>query len=283
MSATIPDTKTEPRAGSKAAPGSAERRRRRRAKIAAQLRVRPAHVTHFFQEVCTTLDVSRDGLLFTAGRKGYTKGQRLEVEFPYEASAGAPHHGQIAEVMRVTENSDGTWQVAVEFLSAREQAKGDRHTAFAASEAAAAWMRSNEQPMILAIESDPEAAQQLREALQGDAGYTVMVVDSSRQALEVMRRVVPAVVIAEAETRDISGHDLCLMIKRDSRLQAVPVVLMTRAAQTHYAGGQGLGAVICMAKPFKAERLQHVVKLLAPPVHGYSGRGSTERLNRAIS
>jgi len=38
-----------------------------------------------------------------------------------------------------------------------------------------------------------------------------------------------------------------------------------------------------MAKPFKADGLQHVVNILAPPVHGYSGRGSTERLNRAIS
>ena len=261
---TKAETKTDSRAGSKAASTGAERRRRRRAKISAQLRVRPAHATHLFQEVCTTLDVSRDGLLFTAGRKGYAEGQRLDVVFPYEASAGHPHHGQIAEVMRVIENSDGTLQVAIEFLSSREQAKGDRHTAFAASEAAAAWMRSNEQPMVLAIESDPDAALQLRQALQHD-GYTVLVVDSSKQALEVMRKAVPAVVIAEAEARDISGQDLCLMIKRDTRLQAVPVVLMTRSAQANYAHGQALGAVICMAKPFKAERLQHVVKLLAPP------------------
>jgi len=68
-------------------------------------------------------------------------------------------------------------------------------------------------------------------------------------------------------------------------LQAVPVVLMTRTAQANYANGQSLGAVICMAKPFKAERLQHVVKLLAPPAGSgsYSPRGGTERLNRAIS
>jgi CheY-like chemotaxis protein len=230
--------------------------------------VRPAHATHLFQEVCTTLDVSRYGLLFTAGRKGYAKGQRLEVVFPYESAAVRPHHGQIAEVMRVDELSDGTMQVAIEFLSAREQPKSDQHTSFAASEAAAAWMRSNEQPMILAIESDPEAAQQLRQALQGDAGYTVIVVDSSKHALDVMRKVVPAVVIAEAEARDISGQDLCLMIKRDTRLQAVPVILMTRAAQANYTAGHSLGAVTCMAKPFKVERLQHVVKLLAPPVHG---------------
>jgi CheY-like chemotaxis protein len=41
---------------------------------------------------------------------------------------------------------------------------------------------------------------------------------------------------------------------------------MTRSAQpADYATSHQLGAVVCMAKPFKPERLQQVVRLVAPP------------------
>jgi len=44
------------------------------------------------------------------------------------------------------------------------------------------------------------------------------------------------------------------------------VILLTRAAQpADYAASHQLGAVVCMAKPFKPERLLHVVRLVAPP------------------
>ena len=46
----------------------------------------------------------------------------------------------------------------------------------------------------------------------------------------------------------------------------VPVILMTRSAQpADYATSHQLGAMVCMAKPFKPERLQQVVRLVAPP------------------
>src|SRR5580700_4518691 len=95
------------------APTGAERRRRRRAKISAQLRARPAHAPHLFEDVCKTLDVSRDGLLFAATRKGYAKGQRLEITFPFTHAAEQFNQPQIAEVVRVDKQPDGSVHVAV--------------------------------------------------------------------------------------------------------------------------------------------------------------------------
>jgi hypothetical protein len=43
-----------------------ERRRRHRAKITAQVHVRAANFPDGFEEVCASVDVSRDGLLFLA-------------------------------------------------------------------------------------------------------------------------------------------------------------------------------------------------------------------------
>ena len=51
---------------------------------------------------------------------------------------------------------------------------------------------------------------------------------------------------------------------------------MTRSAYpSDYSNAHSIGAVVCMAKPFKQERLGHVVRLLAPlPKHMQAKLGS---------
>ena len=130
---------------------------------------------------------------------------------------------------------------------------------------AAANAAVKQQSLVLAVESDQRTGDIMRNILQSD-GYTVIVVPTAQQALEVLRTTVPAVFLAEVEGEDMSGHDLCLIIKRNDRLQRVPVILLTRSAQpADYSASHQLGAVVCMAKPFKPERLLHVVRLVAPP------------------
>src|SRR5580658_5981391 len=84
-----------------AGPSGIERRRRHRAKISAQLRVQLSNSPVGLEEICTTIDVSRDGLLFIASRRGYAKGQRLDVTFPYSTAPGALNQSQSAEIVRV--------------------------------------------------------------------------------------------------------------------------------------------------------------------------------------
>jgi CheY-like chemotaxis protein len=80
----------------------------------------------------------------------------------------------------------------------------------------------------------------------------------------------------------MTGHDLCLIIKRNDRLQRVPVILLTKSAQpADYSASHQLGAVVCMAKPFKPERLLHVVRLVAPPPTLKSAYG-TARTNGSV-
>jgi CheY-like chemotaxis protein len=215
-----------------------------------------------FEEVCKSVDVSRDGLLFNSARAGYWKGQRLEVTFPYSTAAAALNQPQSAEVVRVTENGNGQYGVAVQFLAAKSDSP---ETPKNGASANAPGAQGKQQSVVLAVEADARAADLMRNILSTD-GYTVIVVGTAQAALEVLRTSVPSVFIAEVEAEDMSGHDLCLIIKRNDRLQNVPVILLTRAAQpADYAASHQLGAVVCMAKPFKPERLLHVVRLVAPP------------------
>lgn len=232
-----------------------ERRRRRRAKISAQVHIKMSAGTPF-EEVCMSVDVSRDGLLFVTSRKNYQKGQRVQITFPYSAAAAAISTAQYADVVRTIEMPDGRIGVGVEFKDSSTTSKKDE-PATAKSPVS--------KSVVLAVEPDARQADMLRNLLSQD-GYTVMVVPTAKQALDVLRTTTPAVFLAEVEAQDMSGHDLCLIIKRNERLQQVPVILLTRSAQpADYSASHSLGAVICMAKPFKPERLQHVIRLVAPP------------------
>jgi CheY-like chemotaxis protein len=239
-----------------------DRRRRKRAKISAQVHVRAVGSPEPFEEVCKSVDVSRDGLLFNSARAGYWKGQRLDVTFPYSNAAAALNQPQSAEVVRVTEHGKAQYGIAVQFLAAKaESAEAPKSGASANASGAQAKQPS----VVLAVEADPRAADLMRNTLSTD-GYTVIIVGTAEAALDVLRTTVPCAFIAEVEAEDMSGHDLCLIIKRNERLQHVPVILLTRAAQpADYAASHQLGAVVCMAKPFKPERLLHVVRLVAPP------------------
>ncbi len=243
-----------------------DRRRRRRAKISAQVHVRAVSSPEPFEEVCMSIDVSRDGLLFASKFSGYWKGQVLEVTFPYSNMAGAMNQGQPAEVVRIDPQSAGKFGVAVQFVAAKSDAKGERK-AYSSKPAAPVTqtVANASQSVVLAIESDARSAEAMRHMLEQD-GYTVIAVPTAQAALEILRTTVPSVFIAEVEAEDMSGQDLCVIIKQNERLQKVPVILMTRAAQpVDYATSHQLGAVVCMAKPFKPERLQQVVRLVAPP------------------
>jgi CheY-like chemotaxis protein len=276
-----------------------ERRRRKRAKISAQVHVRVTNSPEPFEEVCKSVDVSRDGLLFTSARAGYWKGQLLEVTFPYSTAAAALNTPQKAEVVRVESSAGGQHGVAVNFCAARADARSERKVVSNAADpfvdsarahspatveasSAAASSAAKQYSVVLAVEPDRRTADIMRNILQSD-GYTVIIVPNAQAALEVLRTTVPAVFLAEVEGEDMTGHDLCLIIKRNDRLRRVPVILLTRSAQpADYSASHQLGAVVCMAKPFKPERLLHVVRLVAPPpsqksVYGASRLGAIER------
>lgn len=285
---SIPTTSAEARVKSTTSNAAGiERRRRKRAKITAQVHVRVLNSAEPFEEVCKSIDVSRDGLLFTSARAGYWKGQQLEVTFPYSNAAAALNTPQAAEVVRVETLPGSQHGVAVHFNGAKAEAKSEKkgvqEDPFApGAPAAKPALAAKPETVVLAVESDPRTAEVMRNILQND-GYTVIIVSTAQAALEVLRTTVPAVFLGEVEGDDMSGHDLCLIIKRNDRLQHVPVILLTRSAQpADYSASHQLGAVVCMAKPFQPERLLHVVRLVAPPPSQKSVYGASRVSNSSI-
>ncbi|MHB8539419.1 MAG: response regulator [Candidatus Acidiferrales bacterium] len=244
-----------------------ERRRRLRTKLSAPVRVRLSSGSSQQAEVCTTVDASRDGLLFTTKSTDYRRGMDVIVTFPYSGAAGGVQHERTAVVARVFEMPDGRLGVGVRFYEGkRPELRFEEGTAAKTPANAGAMARDLEKPMplVLVVEADARARDAIRAVLMSE-GYVVEAVETGAEAVEFLRQRTPNLLITEIEIADMSGYDLCLIVKSNERLQRVPVVMTTRAGQPNdYSTAHALGAIVCMAKPYKQERLLHVVRMLAP-------------------
>lgn len=252
--------------------GRPERRRKRRAMISAPIRVRGVDITCGGpNETSTTLDVSRIGFHFLTSSTNYHRGMDVMVTFPYSSSASEAQAEQLGRVVRITEMEDGRRGVAISIRPARHElvdAGGRRLGPAVSSEplrALSAPDADAKKQLVLVVDADPMIRMTLKTYLNTE-GYDVMAVQSAAEAREVLKMFTPALMLAEIEGEGLPGYDLCAHVKTTPRLQSIPVVLTTSSAYpSDYSNAHSLGAVVCMAKPFKQERLGHVVRLLAPP------------------
>lgn len=249
-----------------------DRRKRRRALISAPVRVRSAEANNMPDEISTTVDVSRNGFLFVTSRADFSRGMVVAVTFPYSHSPAAVQAERPGRVVRVHQTPDGLRAVAIGFEASARVKCADAsvagHSVRGSQHALAGQIRavgpSDERPLIIVVDSDPGVRDLLRTYLD-EQGYEVMALHTARQAHALLDQMLPALVIAEIEGRDLPGYDLCARIKSTQRLRNVPVVLTTQSAYpSDYSNAHSLGAVVCIAKPFRLDRIQHVVHLLAP-------------------
>jgi CheY-like chemotaxis protein len=234
----------------------AERRARCRAKLVGKVHIRGGIGTRdAFEDVGNSIDVTRDGLLVATSRGGYWVGQIIDVTYPYWTSPTAINQARRARVVRNLLMPDFSYAVAVHF-----EVREVDDTASQPPVNLPSHVR------VLGVESDPSMARAMRDLLEQD-GYQVLFVSTAQQALHILQNDIPHVLLADAAGRgELSGRELCAMIKKDLRLKHIPVILLTHSAlPSDYSASYRAGAVVCMMKPCDPERLQHAVHLVAPP------------------
>jgi len=244
-----------------------ERRRRRRALISAPVRVRSVDLTEDGpDEVSTTLDVSRNGLLFASSRPDYAVGTTVAVTFPYTKEPIAALAEQEGRVARVTQMPDGRWSVAIALGVGVGEDIVDAagRTLISKTPALKPGEKAPEKPLVMVVDADLVIRETLKTYL-GNEGYEVIALSCAAEAHQALDMFTPALLIAEIEGEDLPGYELCAHVKSTPRLMAVPVMLLTSSAYpSDYSNAHSLGAVVCMAKPYRQDRLGHKVRLLAP-------------------
>jgi len=258
-----------------AVPPVSERRGKRRALISAPVRVRSTDITnHDLDDATTTMNVSRIGILLASKNPAYYRSMDVMVTFPYSKAPKSMQAEQPGRVVRISELPDGRRSIAIaigvkhredaEFISA----SGEKLHAEPASQKFTVERDPNSlRPLVLALDAEASVRDSLKSYLAGE-GYDVITVTNAQEARDVLSQCTPSLLIAEIEGEGMPGYDICAHCKSTPRLQRVPVMLTTSSAYpSDYASAHSLGAVVCMAKPYRQERLGHVVKLLAPPAN----------------
>lgn len=255
-----------------------ERRHRRRVKISAPVRVRQVSAEHAAEyDLTMTSDVSREGILFETSRGSYARGQEVAVVFPYRPGPGEPVREQRGQVVRVARASENRYGVAVAFLEGEPKyelvsTSGRPISQGAETRRPAARLEQRNKPLVVVIDADEQARAMLRSELVAQ-GYAVETVPDPSMAVPVLRHRTPAALVCEAEPfagvmpggGDMSGYDLCVIVRRNAKLWRLPVILTTRTGMpSDFATAHALGATVCMAKPYDLGRLTNLLRMLAP-------------------
>src|SRR3972149_5375487 len=79
---------------------------------------------------------------------------------------------------------------------------------------------------ILIAEDSPTQAARLAHLLE-EHGYSVTAAANGREALALLERRKPVLVISDLGMPELDGYGLCKAIKADKKLKAIPVMLVT--------------------------------------------------------
>jgi len=112
---------------------------------------------------------------------------------------------------------------------------------------------------ILVVEDDPRISDVLEYALKAD-GYEVQTAQRGREAAEVARNSIPALIVLDVGLPDIDGFEVCRMVRTFSD---VPVIFLTsRSDEIDRVVGLEIGGDDYMVKPFSPRELLARIKAI---------------------
>jgi adenylate cyclase len=108
---------------------------------------------------------------------------------------------------------------------------------------------------ILVVDDTPANIQALAAILK-ERGYQISVATNGRQALEVLGRVQPDLILLDVMMPEMDGFETCRRLKASEQWRQIPVIFLTAKTETaDLVQGFELGAVDYVAKPFNAHEL----------------------------
>ncbi len=104
------------------------------------------------------------------------------------------------------------------------------------------------------------------------AGFETLLAANGLEALQHLRRRVPELILLDLMLPDVSGTEVCRMVKSDPRTRHVPVVMLTaKGEEVDKVVGFELGADDYVTKPFSVRELVLRVKAVLRRAGGPGG------------
>jgi class 3 adenylate cyclase len=108
---------------------------------------------------------------------------------------------------------------------------------------------------ILVVDDTPANIASLAAILK-EKGYQISVATNGKQALDVVARVQPDLILLDVMMPEMDGFETCRRLKAAEQWRQIPVIFLTAKTETaDLVQGFELGAVDYVAKPFNAHEL----------------------------
>jgi DNA-binding response OmpR family regulator/DNA-binding CsgD family transcriptional regulator len=109
--------------------------------------------------------------------------------------------------------------------------------------------------IVLVVDDSPDSLKMLTDALE-DAGMTVLVAIDGSQALSMIEKVAPDVILLDAVMPGMDGFETCRRLKSTAAVTHVPVIFMTGLSETEdVVHGLEAGGVDYVTKPIVPDEL----------------------------
>ncbi|HEY7162365.1 MAG TPA: SpoIIE family protein phosphatase [Acidobacteriota bacterium] len=108
---------------------------------------------------------------------------------------------------------------------------------------------------ILIVDDTPANIQTLSGILK-EKGYQLSVATNGKQALQVLEKVRPDLILLDVMMPEMDGFETCRQIKKSETLNDIPIIFLTAKTDTaDIVSGFEIGAVDYVAKPFNPSEL----------------------------
>lgn len=115
-------------------------------------------------------------------------------------------------------------------------------------------------PDIIIVDDDPMVGELSRDLLT-DAGWNVMLIQDSMQAIDLIKQYMPKLVISDIMMPGINGMEICKQLKTDPQTKHIKVIIVSgKSYEVEKQRAFQLGADYFLQKPYNVETFSQVVK-----------------------
>ncbi len=115
--------------------------------------------------------------------------------------------------------------------------------------------KNNENVKLLLIDDDPNLIMLVKDYLEF-RGYDVLTAENGREALEILEKMIPDLMICDIMMPEMDGYSFVEQIRNNPRTEWIPVIFLSAKSQSKdRIQGLNVGGDVYMIKPFEPEEL----------------------------
>ena len=120
---------------------------------------------------------------------------------------------------------------------------------------------------ILIVDDEPSIVVPIQ-FLMEQQGYNVLVAENGEDALDIIYKYTPDLILLDIMLPRIDGYEVCEIVRLDPRYRDIKIIFLTaKGREVEIAKGLALGADAYITKPFSNIELVSKVKELLANTH----------------